>query len=325
VKTVYLIAAIFGVSICGFAGEAPSQRASSITNGFDVTWNVPTNHLPSTLWVYRIVPQTFSSQVISNLMALGSLTMANRTNIEGQLPFKDERLLYFASSERSRYLGIFAPYGWIYYKDRDAEVGPGKHASGVPTEEEASQLALNYLRLFGIDRSQLATREGSTLREFKETGHHGWFDKSKGTNVMEVSLRGVFFVRRVDGIDFSGIGQLGGVHIAFGDNAKVAAVEIVWKGLEPYELHRVLNAEQILDAVRSGSAKWISPPGVPSGVKKITVNEVVTYYRGEEGDSDAKFIEPFALLAASIDYGYTNVPANLECSIISKEPMTSAK
>jgi hypothetical protein len=314
----------FLFATCCFADEVSSSETPSGTNGVKIIWNVPTNHWPSGLWIYKIVPQNFSPAVISNLMHLGTFTMGNLTNIEGQPPFKDKQLLYFANSDRTRYLGIFPPYGWIYYKDRKAEVAPKKQASGVPSEEETYQLALDYLRLFGIDRSQLATKGDSTqLRTFKEVGHHGWFDKMKGTNVEEVSLRGIFFIRRIDGIDFSGIGPLGGVHISFGNDGKIAGLEIVWKGLEPFELHRTLSSEQMMDAIQRGQSKWKSPIPNPQDIKKITITEVMLFYRGAEGESDEQFIEPFTLLATSVDYGYTNLIANLECSILSTNAVSA--
>lgn len=325
-KLIQFILALAMPCVCCCADEVSSTETPSATNQVDIVWNVPTNHWPSALWIYKVVPQTFAPPVISNLMAVGGFTFANRTNIEGQPPFKDGQLLYFANQGRTRYLGIFPPYGWIYYKDQKAEVGARKQASGVPSEEEAYQLALDYLRLFGIDRSQLATKADSTqLRIFKEVGHHGWFDKTKSTNIQEVSLRGVYFVRKVDGIDFSGIGTLGGVHISFGSDKKIAALEIVWKGLEPFELHRTLASEQILDAVRNGRAKWTPPLRNPQGVKKITINEVMLFYRGIEGDSEEKFIAPFSLLATSVDYGDTNAVANLECQIIGGDMIPAAK
>ena len=297
-----------------FAGGDSKTGIPSGTNGIEIIWRVPTNHWPTTLWTYKIVPHTFAPPVISNLMNLGAFTMANLTNVEKQPPFKDKQLLYFANSERTRYLGIFPPYGWIYYKDRKAGLGAKKQAAGVPGEEAAYQLALEYLRLFGIDRSQLATKGDSTaLRVFKEVEHHGWFDKAKGTNVEDVSLRGVFFPRRIDGIDFSGIGPLGGVHISFGNDRKIADLEIVWKGLEPFELHHTFNSEQMINEIRNGQAKWQSPPPNPQGIKKITITEAMLFYRGIEGDSEEKFIGPFAVLATSVDYGYTNQIANLEC------------
>ena len=126
-------------------------------------------------------------------------------------------------------------------------------------------------------------------------------------------MRGVFFVRRIDGIDFSGIGPLGGVHISFGNNNKIADLEIVWKGLVPFELHHTSSSDQLLKAIRDGQAKWQSPAPNPQAIKKITITEAMLFYRGVEGDSEENFLEPFALLATSVDYGYTNQIANLEC------------
>jgi hypothetical protein len=188
----------------------------------------------------------------------------------------------------------------------------------VPTEEEAYNLAVDYLRKFGIDRSQLSTK-GDTLqlRIYREEGSQGWFDKVKGTNVTTIISRGVDFIRRVDGIDFNGIGVRGGVCFKFGNNGKIAALEIVWKGLEPFELHKTLSADEMLKIIQSGKGKkWNPRLANQNGIKKITITDVMTYYRGVGGDDEEKFIEPYAVLVASVDYGFTNVIANVECPII---------
>ncbi|MCI0747837.1 MAG: hypothetical protein L0Y58_20715 [Verrucomicrobia subdivision 3 bacterium] len=75
----------------GLILDGPAFTATNVS----IAWNAPTNHWPTSLWIYKVVPQEFSPAVISNLMAIGGFTMKDRSKIEGQRP--DKRLLYFTT------------------------------------------------------------------------------------------------------------------------------------------------------------------------------------------------------------------------------------
>lgn len=321
-----IIALLLLAPSAGFA-DAVSQSGNPIgTNRMELVWTVPSNHWPSTLWIYKVVPQNIAPPVISNLMAVGSFTKADRGKPYKRPPFKDDGLLFFRNKEDTRHLGISPYLGWIDYRDEQARAERKVHPEGVPSEEQAYSMALEFLRSFGIDRSQLATKGNtSDLRTYKDFRRKGWFDKSQNKEMEEITSRGVYFIRRIDGIDFSGIGPLGGVYISFGNGGKLTDLNIIWKGLEPFELHNTLTAEQMLEAIREGKTKWASSLPSRNGIKKITITEVMTFYRGGAGDSERKFIEPFTLLATSVDYGTTNVIANLECQILGARVQIQSK
>jgi hypothetical protein len=247
-------------------------------------------------------------------MALGSFTMKDQTNVEGQPPFKDKQLMYFKKGMIE--LGIFPPYGWIYYHDNSAQAKVRETPVGVPSEEEAYQLGLEYIQKLGIDRSQLATvGDSSELRAVKTLERAGWFDKGKGTNVEHIKMQGVFFIRRVNGIDIDGINH-GGINFEFRNHGQISRLELLWKGLEPYELHSTLTAGQLIEELRNGKGKWIqSGPGPV--IKKITIYEVQPLYRGvREDDEEHKFLEPYIRLETHVDNGSTNIVADFDCPII---------
>ena len=129
-------------------------------------------------------------------------------------------------------------------RDYFAEAAPETPSQGVPTDEEAYPLALDYLRKFGIDRSQLAPRSPTNgsifpgelaMRRTEET--QGWTDKNTHKEVKDAYARGVFFVRQVDGVPIDGITH-GGVVINFGNHAKITELKITWRGLEPLNCAR---------------------------------------------------------------------------------------
>ena len=309
-KTKALILAVLLVSCAG----GFSQESAS-TNHFEIVWSVPTNHVPSSVWVYKFVPQTFAPIVISNLMAMGSFTSADQTNIENQPPFKDTRLMYFKNNNwGKRELGIFPPVGYIYFHDFTAEAKGHAIAVGVPSDEEAYQLGLDYIQKLGIDRSQLATKaDGSELRIVKTIEKGGWFDKASGTNFEQNYKRGIYFIRRVNGIDLDGMVH-GGINFEFGNQGKIFRLEILWKGLEPYELHPTLSAEQLAEQLRLDKGKW--HPFKPLLAKKITIREAKAFYRGfSEDGEEHKFLEPYIQLEANVETGTTNFVSSFDCSL----------
>jgi hypothetical protein len=292
-----------------------SQESAS-TNQLQIVWSVPTNHLPSSVWIYKFVPQTFSPVVVSNLMALGSFTSNDQTNIQGQPPFKDKQLTYYRNKTGTRELGIFPPFGFIYFYDHGAEAKKHELAVGVPNDAESYQLGLKYLQLLGVDRSQLATKaDTSDLRVVRTVETGGWMDKEHGTNFEQTYKRGVYFIRRVNGIDFDGMVH-GGANFEFGNNGKIFRLEMLWKGLEPYELRPTLTSDQLIAGLRAGKGKWL-PFAPDSNVQKITITEVQPLYRGFAGDDEDgnKFLEPYIRLQTLIDTGSTNIVADFDCSI----------
>ncbi len=314
-KTEAIVLAAFISCISGLAETSPRQEMMIGTNRIELIWNAPlSNHYPSMLWVYRIVPQSFSPAVISNLMALGSFTMADRTHVEGQPSFKDKQMMYFTDENKRKELGVFPSIGWIYYNDRDAE--PKKNeVSTVPNDEKAYELALEFLRKFGVDRSQLVTKPGSTeLKIMRDVEIRGYFNDEKKKEIEDVVNRGVFFIRRVDGIDFDGIGSRGGVYFNFGKDCRLARLKIVWKGIEPFQLHKTLTPQEIMAGIVVGKTQWENGPMAWQSAKTITITSCVPYYRGLLGDDkEHKFIEPYAELSALVDDGVRKIVLKVEC------------
>ncbi len=215
----------------GFASALLAQPAGS--NNVEIVWSA-TNDWSSSLWVYKAVPQVFSPPVISNLLSVASFTMAENQCIPGSEMYGvDSNGLYFATPDEKRHLGISPKYGYIEYEDPDAKGEQEKKDNGVPTDEDAYPLALDYLRKFGIDRSQLAT-EPSTNSVYgpndlgirRLLGSHGWNDTNTHKMVVYTNSRGIFFIRQVDGVMVDGITH-GGVTIVFGEQA----------GVSPHYLH----------------------------------------------------------------------------------------
>lgn len=295
----FLVAGPFALA-AGPALDGPPFSAQ----GTSIEWKAPTNRWPATVWVYKPVPQNFSAPTVSNLMATGGFAKKDKTHVEGQPPFKDKRMMYFANKGRTRHLGIFPPLGYLYYRDDEATLLGRERARGVPTETEARELALQYVDRLGIPRSELVHKEdGSGIYVARTVDTRNWFDKANQEQVKEVIRRGVSFVRQVDGISLTGLGTDGGLNIAFTVEGKIASLELIWRNLERHQSRKVCSHSEMVERIKKGQAK-VHPfhTGSLSGVKKLTINKATPYYLGQDGETLQEFMYPFASLEGEIEF-----------------------
>jgi len=280
----------------------------------EVRWEASTNQLPKTVWVYKIVPSQFPPAVISNVMALGGYSLSNRTNIEGR-PFSKD-IFHFRSPDGVGYLTYAPKYGVIDYLDDTARAKMMEYAESVPGDSEATRLALNWVEKLGLNRSQLSTQPGSSeLRTYKGIRERGRAGKK------EPISRDVYFIRQVDGIDLAGIGNYGGVHIAFGDRGKVAELQLLWPNLERHKEHLVASASRVGEWIKQGRAVITGPntatvlASAPQ-LKSLTVKKITPLYLGTSiMDEPKEFVHPFAELEVIANLGHTNLPVILNCPV----------
>ena len=279
----------------------------------EITWIARTNDLPQKVWVYKVIPQRFSQDTISNLLHTGDFSTKDKSHIEGQSPFKDKSILYFADKDKTRYLGIFPPIGWIDYSDEKARSEMKELVEGVPTEEEALQMAFDFLPRLGISRSDLVTETNKIHRVLRERGR---FDKTSGTLVKEVISRGVFFTRKIDGVEFTGIGLHGGMWIDFGNHGRIAALQASWRKLQPVESHEIAQPDRIVTLIKQGKAR-ISPqePVNLTEGTRLAVTKMTPYYLGKLGEEPQETVFPFCALEIQAISGETNFLFRLNCPI----------
>lgn len=316
---VELLSLVSGVA---FAAEEPVFRASFPSfsaPSAQVEWAAPTNNQRNYLWVYKVVPKAFPERAVSNLMAMASLTMSDQ--LPGALLFN------LTTKDYSRYLTINTNQGRLEYHNEEALArmsGKKTHrpepAEAVPTDAEVEALALKLLQQFGIQRSDLAAKAGTSgPLTFGHTQTRGYLDKTRGVYVdNEVTMRGIFFNRRIDGINFAGIGIGGGCEVDFGNHAEVADLKLVWRYLQPYEHRKVASPDEISRRIQEGQAVMTHRNVVnPAQVRKLTITDISPLYMGAPGDERQDFVYPFAQLEAVADLGSTNSSLQLYCPILS--------
>lgn len=212
-----LLSLIAGVS---FAANVPDFGNSflkfQISTNVELTW-AATNHLRDNLLTYKVVPQTFSVKGISELLRQGSFTNKITTGSER---------LSFVDSSNTCTVQIVPATGWIKFWN---EYAPAAHwdktnhlwekVDGVPDDSQTEKLGIKFLsNYFGIQWSDLAQKSDGDLITFGEKKTRSYFDRRTQKYIDdEVTARGVFFIRRLDGVGFAGIGNGGGCEIEFGN------------------------------------------------------------------------------------------------------------
>jgi hypothetical protein len=275
------------VTICCGADAGPAA----------ITWSTPTNRLPEKLWVYKVIPQNFSEAVVSNLMSLGSFTIRDRKKVSPYLHEEDSGTLFFGDLEGTqKHLAICPKLGYVEFHDGKAASSSQLHpVIGVPDQDETMRLGLKYLRLVGIDISQIATKPGSLdldVRYQRET--LAYTDQKTKEEIALTNVFGVWFARSIDGLK---VGGYGGMDVSFGNNAKVTDLRLCWRNLVPFELHDCPSMPQITDWIKSGQIRLrVEKTGEMirlSDLKKLTVVKATPLYYGKNEDEPADFVFPY--------------------------------
>lgn len=315
IPVLFLVTALAALVHGGtFTNESPA--------GMKIIWAVPTNAWPPPykIWTYKVIPQQFSDAVVSNTMAIGSFTMKDKRKLSAEALALDKKALSFANKDETKWLAIAPSLGYIEFYDEHAEAGikitvkdsvtnaVNVPAIGVPDQAETTQLGLNYLRLLGIDIDEIARQnDANNLDLHWSKGTRKWTDQNTGKDISDVYDFGVYFTRRIDGINMSGFGD---IFVQFGDNAKVSKLEVSWRNLQPYQLHdNFITPEQIVKLIQSGQTPVTSLPGWPmTSIRTLTItNAVPCYVRPhKQGDEPVDFIVPALQLDAIMDNGKTN-------------------
>ncbi len=281
----------------------------------EVNWSTTTTNLVGYPCAYRVIRQTFPEAAISNLMSLGPFTANVRA---------DSRISV-SSKENTRHLFVNPENGWIHYWDEKAIVVKGP-VVGVPTSKQSEDLALRLFDRFGFSRSELAKKSGETnYLAFEDERTLTRFDKELGKEVSVTSGRGTYFVRQVDGIPFAGIGNGGGFHAKFGNNAAISEIEIVWRKLERFEKLSKPTAEEITRSILNGGTVMTRGTAVDAAagpldstqVSSITITTVVPLYTSAGGNERQDFVYPFLKVSSLANYKGTESFIVLYCPIAS--------
>jgi hypothetical protein len=268
----------------------------------------------ATLMVYKVLPQQFSREAFSNVLAVAGFTTKTMrlSGDKATMSWKHEE-----DGKLVRVLDIAPVYGVVDYKDYRAVRGWGESPQGVPARSDLDRLAMDYLLRCGGETNEIAFSQRS-MTERKQSR----FNKKAGTyGEPVITMRGVMYSRQLDGIRFLGAGGRGGFEIDFGNDARIASLHLDWRNLQPYRRYRTLTRSEILNNVVAGHAVISGEHGdMPTNPSRLTITRIMPYYMSKPSGVPEQFVFPFASLDVVADMGNTNTNVfYLDCPILSEE------
>lgn len=302
-KSFALLAAFFSTAFCESADAQSWQELSThLFTNTAIIWQVPTNQLPKSLWVYRrVLPHVFPTTVTSNAVVLASLQ--NRG-----FPPSSTNDFYISQQEPPDWpgtiptlLGIRPCEACLYYAIPTSSPVSEKE---VPDDKTVIRLALKCASQLGLDPAKLT--------------HGKIYTNSYATDETTTNFcgRGVFFSRYLDGIGFFSAAANGegaeGFSMEFGEQGKIQAFVVRWSDIEHYKNERTASQDEITRCIRahkvivvpnfsSDDFNWIKRLAT---AKKLTITGIRLYY------GDGKFGE---VSNDDVPYGYATPFAELEC------------
>jgi len=270
----------------------------------DVRWAASMKNLPSEVRTYRLLPNRFSAEVISNVLGICSFLQ------------KDEKEqgtngLVFQTAEGARKLFVSFASGTIHYDIPEPQYGPGKLAQDVPDMRQLPQLATNFVRHIGIPISDITGYFETDTFNFSEPLTMYYVGDTTITNI---GFRSVKFRRSVDGIPIVG-GDGGGFDI--GEHGKIIKIDMAWHNLEHGASYPTVSREMIMSFLKQGKAfQGLLPMSTGEidwkTVKSVTIKKALPCYFA--GNSDR--LVPFLVLFTTIDTGQGNMDVQIECPVI---------
>jgi hypothetical protein len=314
-KGIVAIIALLAITISSPAAPSPLVGEPFVIGNIPIEWHATNAY--RTLWVYKVIPQNFSSSVISNALVACSFKSLDMlaTGDKGVLRFQDHK----REEQVTRYLEISAASGWIEYSDMREPTNVTASIRGVPDANETERLGLDLLFRLGIDRTQ-----------FTPGPHSGG---SKGISkilpsgqeqYIGVQTRHVTFVRQIDGFSFTGSGLGGGCWVEFGAHGVLRQFDLVWRNLLPYELRRVASDGQLLEYIKSGKAVHSTDLNLRSA-KKFTIKSVVPEYLGAPGSEPQEFVYPIASMKIEAEFLTNKVDFGIACPILAPDSPSSKR
>jgi hypothetical protein len=292
------------------AATALEEFSPRLSASAQVVWSAPTNSLPLSLWVYqRHGPRIFSSAIISNAMALGSL--------QGKgIPKPPTKDFFIWEDRGPNYPGpipalfsIRPAFGTLSYCRPWPARGSGTE---LPTDTAVVARAWSELRRFGVDPKQVKLK-GLTSFFCSE-------DESGKPVSKRLCERGAFLSRQLDGISFLGTGADGsaeGFWIGLGSRGELRGFCLNWPGLHQHARQQIASPSQIMECIRKQRVMVV--PGDEEvgyfqrlkrlgSAHKLAITKITLYYGDgvfgdwPTNDVPSQFVAPCAELEAAAEF-----------------------
>jgi hypothetical protein len=303
-KTITTLAAVFAVVFSCASGQLTLEEISPhFSTNTPIVWQAPTNHLPKSFWIYKIVPRIFSATTISNGIVLAGFQAKGFPK-----PSTNHTVIWdnqYEAEPKPPYFSILPDVGQMSFSLGNRIPDGRLEISKV----EATERAWKCLVQLGIDHAQL-----------------------KKINTAGSGLGGVFLPRQIEGVEVYAQNQ--GFQFRLGKEGKLLGFCLLWPNLERETSCQTASPQQIIACIRA--FKTVSPPDGDepdyfgriknlAKTRKLTITKITTYYGdGVYGETPTnneavKVVMPLAELDTVADFGSSNATVKLLSPIISSE------
>ncbi len=320
-KTLALFAAILALKISCLAEEPTLQELSArVFTNASIVWQTSTNELPRSFWTYKIIrPYVFSRETISNAIVLGRLQArgfpepsTNFTCIEDDCHCSCAIHCFFSIYPDSASLNFSSPL----------QTNSTDH---IPSDDKIAKWAWSCAFQLGIDPAQVTQKNLTT---------HFNSDTNGNSLLNEISGRGVYLSRILDGIAFNGDGTEGGdgFWIEFGSYDVVRNFSLIWHDLKKVQQIPTASTAQMVQCIRAHKTivfpephheeDYFSTLKKLADTKKLTITKITPCYgEGVFGEIPKNgeletLITPYAELQAIADFGTSNITVRIASPII---------
>jgi gluconolactonase len=311
--TIFFCAGFLWFTSAGFCAVVPPGEGYTVpfySEKTEVAWDVETNPIPATVTIYKVVPATFSTTVISNVLRLAGYSPSNRVlalDDDSRIP-KDT--LMFQRDDEEQRLCIVPSMGLITFQGPRTDYRSPDVFEGVPDKSRAFDLGTNILRQMDLPPGQIQTGNNH-LPHARIVG-----------SVMTIPIMRsrqadmtVEFGRQIEGIPCDYSDQ--SLEIRFGSHERIERFELRWDGLKPAETLRPSTREQIIAWAKEGRASVVNAAGPMEArtidmaeIKRLTIKEISLHYSPKNSWShethdevEADRLYPYAELYAEIELG----------------------
>lgn len=249
-----------------FSAEIPLNHLGNqfYSKALEVEWKLPTNQLPAVVRIFKVVPTTFSSVIISNLVSWGGFTKTNRIWFSEDGKRIPNDTLVFRKNNDRQWLTIDPASGQAKLYN---PIFPWAMPEGVPDKPRAYLLATNILRRLGISTNELILEDARPKAWFYE-GETTIYPKGSEP-ITRRSHMGVEFRRQLDGIPC----VWEHIHIDFETHEQITQLEIEWRSLMPSKPYSVASAKQITAWIEEGRTRVQSLEG-PNDARWVNIADL---------------------------------------------------
>lgn len=317
-KTLTILAALWMAAFSSAAAQSSWRELSAqfFTNA-TVIWRATNEDLPKNLWIYRTTgPRIFPQTTISNAIVLGDLknrgipaSSTNDTCIYDECHCSCAIHCLFSINPQYGSISFYSPL----------QTDSTQH---LPDDNQIIQWAWSYSRQLDIDSRQIVK---------KNLTSHFNTDTNGNPILNQISGRGVYLSRVLDGIPFSGKGTDGseeGFWIEFGSYNTIRAFCLIWLELKRDHQSEIASTQQMIRCIRANKAMlmpedeedYFTKLALLSHAKTVTVTKLTPYYcqgifDDESKNAPSEFVTPFAELEAIANLEKTNLPVRIVCPI----------